>query len=521
MYTLMLIDDEYLELDMLTNHFDWEKFGFRVIGTAKNGRDALKKIRDLQPDVVITDIKMPIMDGIEFSKQLHQLFPKTKIAFLSGYNQFEYLQTAFQVNAIDYLLKPVNFDEVASLMVNLKKKCDDDKFIDRLTKPAMIEIVREFTTEKEKSIDERVAEIRRLCNTYFGTDATDPDFFIAMVFINEYNFLLETGTIGLATISRCQKRIQQLETLLNTIVAPIDSKTYLLIAKEALHVPEVWFSVNEDEKQRITFLLQKEKISIGSLPSVYRNLKAVYHRQLAHGSPHEVMWVDDLESNVMKTIHSDDNEAVSFTNLIGFIQQGNYEDAYEWLHLYYTSNYTDLSVVFLHRQTIALFDFLYEYFILPNQKLIVEFEDKSALVKRLLTIEGLLALEDTTRDFIKTLISKNNNLRSDPNQVIGDRMKVFISNHISKQLTIEDLAKEFNFSPNYLRTIFKIITGKTILEYITEVRLNMAVSMLQETTFQINQISLSIGYKNPSYFGSQFFKKYGLTPTEYRNRYRA
>jgi YesN/AraC family two-component response regulator len=517
----MLVDDEYLELDMLSNHIDWEKFGFRVICTAKNGRDALEKISDLQPDVVITDIKMPIMDGIEFSRQLHRTFPKTKIAFLTGYNQFEYLQTAFQVDAIDYLLKPVNFDEVAALMVNIKKKCDDDKFIDHLTKPAMIEVVRELIMEKEKLTDENAAQICRLCNSYFGEDAADPDFFIGMAFINEYSLLMETGTMGLATISRCKSRIQQLETLLDAIVVPVNSKTYLLVAKRALIVPEDWFVAREDEKQRITLLIQRDSVSIGVLLATYRSLSALYQWQLAHGAPCEVAWADAIEAEVTQAAQNNANQAEGFTSLMAFIQQGDEERAFEWLHRYFTSPSPHVSAGFLHRQTLALFDFLFDHFIQPNMYLVGELESKPDLLKKLLMIESLTVLQDTARGFLGILISRLNRLQSDPSQVIVERMKAYISNHIADPLTIEDLAKELSFSPNYLRAIFKTVTGKTVLEYITEVRLNMAVSMLQETTFQINQISLSIGYKNPSYFCAQFSKKYGLTPIEYRNKYRA
>lgn len=112
MYRILLVDDEYLELQLLLEHIDWAAYGFEVCATALNGAEALRLLAAQQPDVVITDIKMPVMDGIELSARLHSEYPDISIVFLTGYDQHDYLKSAITVDAVDFLLKPINLAEV-------------------------------------------------------------------------------------------------------------------------------------------------------------------------------------------------------------------------------------------------------------------------------------------------------------------------------------------------------------------------------------------------------------------------
>ncbi|MEH7492628.1 response regulator, partial [Neobacillus niacini] len=127
MYKIMLVDDEKLELEMIRDYVDWKQYEIEVVGTAKNGMEALTVAEECFPDIIITDVKMPIMDGLQFSKELRKRNTQVEIIFLSGYDEFSYIKTALQLEVTDYLLKPLDFDELPSVISRAKERLEKRK----------------------------------------------------------------------------------------------------------------------------------------------------------------------------------------------------------------------------------------------------------------------------------------------------------------------------------------------------------------------------------------------------------
>ncbi|SHI48033.1 response regulator transcription factor [Pseudobutyrivibrio xylanivorans] len=126
MYNVMLVDDEEEIRLAIEKKINWEELGFKVVGTAENGYEALDMALERHPDVVLTDINMPFMNGLEFSKQLKAELPSTKFVILSGYDEFEYAKEAIEIAVVEYILKPVNSDELYQLFSRLKVRLDDE-----------------------------------------------------------------------------------------------------------------------------------------------------------------------------------------------------------------------------------------------------------------------------------------------------------------------------------------------------------------------------------------------------------
>ncbi|MBM6838691.1 response regulator, partial [Clostridium saudiense] len=127
---IMVVDDEEEIRLGIIKKIPWEEYGFKVIGDAENGQEALEKAEKLRPDIVMTDIKMPFMDGLELGKKLTKKMPESKIIIFSGSDDFEYAQKAIKINVIDYVLKPINSNELIEILKRLKVKLDkeyDDK----------------------------------------------------------------------------------------------------------------------------------------------------------------------------------------------------------------------------------------------------------------------------------------------------------------------------------------------------------------------------------------------------------
>jgi len=131
MLNLLLVDDEKLELEALRNYVNWKKFGVEKVYTAKNGKAALEIFLEEEIHIIITDIKMPVLDGITLAKTIYEMKTGAKIVFLSGYDDFEYLKAAMDVSAVDYIKKPFHISEIEKVFEKIKKKIEKDRLINR------------------------------------------------------------------------------------------------------------------------------------------------------------------------------------------------------------------------------------------------------------------------------------------------------------------------------------------------------------------------------------------------------
>ena len=125
LYRIILVDDEEEVRKSIIRKIDWQSVGFTVVGDAENGEDALEKIENLEPDVVLTDIRMPYMDGLTLAEKIRQKYPSMKIVILSGYDDFEYAKRAIKLNVTEYILKPVNVEELTAILKKMQASLDE------------------------------------------------------------------------------------------------------------------------------------------------------------------------------------------------------------------------------------------------------------------------------------------------------------------------------------------------------------------------------------------------------------
>ena len=126
LYRIILVDDEEEVRKSIIRKIDWQAVGFTVVGDAENGEDALEKIEALEPDVVLTDIRMPYMDGLTLAEKIRQRYPSMKIVIFSGYDDFDYAKRAIKLNVTEYILKPVNVEELTAILRRIQESLDEE-----------------------------------------------------------------------------------------------------------------------------------------------------------------------------------------------------------------------------------------------------------------------------------------------------------------------------------------------------------------------------------------------------------
>lgn len=124
LYSVMLVDDEEEVIQIIMKKLDWASMGFQIVGYAHNGAEALELAEECQPDVVMTDIKMPYMDGLELSRRLKERYPSIRIIIFSGFDEFEYAKEAVHLEVEEYMLKPINSDELTECLKRVKNSLD-------------------------------------------------------------------------------------------------------------------------------------------------------------------------------------------------------------------------------------------------------------------------------------------------------------------------------------------------------------------------------------------------------------
>ena len=126
LYRILLVDDEEEVRRGIIRKMEWESLGFEVAGDAENGEEALEKVEQLQPDVVITDIRMPYMDGLTLTRRIRQKYPSMRVLIFSGFDDFEYAQQAIKLNVTEYILKPVNVEELSEILTRVRENLDEE-----------------------------------------------------------------------------------------------------------------------------------------------------------------------------------------------------------------------------------------------------------------------------------------------------------------------------------------------------------------------------------------------------------
>ena len=126
LYRILLVDDEEEVRKGIIRKMEWEKLGFEVVGDAENGEEALEKVEQLQPNVVITDIRMPYMDGLALTKRIREKYPSIRILIFSGYDDFEYAQQAIKLHVTEYILKPVNVEELSEILTKVRENLEEE-----------------------------------------------------------------------------------------------------------------------------------------------------------------------------------------------------------------------------------------------------------------------------------------------------------------------------------------------------------------------------------------------------------
>lgn len=524
MFKVLLVDDEKLVLDSLENYIDWKDMDINIVGTAKNGREALEKVRDLRPNIVLTDIKMPIMDGIEFSKRAMEFDGDLKIVFLSGHDEFQYAKSAINIGVYGYILKPIEEDELRQVLGKVKLKCKLDEYSSMTTENVKQSYFRQLIAEKS------VCEADKLITEIVSFNGKEnhllkSNVYLAVVCID--NFCIVTKDMDNYKIEKLSNSIAiDINNWLGACPEPfylinLEKGQYCIIVSEnhslCTDFENEWKVMRDNIENSNAISLS---IGIcdksGSLNNVYQlytlAVKAAKDK-FYYGKSQIIMSSNIKNALYINILSLKDIEA----ELIDTIYKENKESVYMAVNkLFQLLCDEKVERDIINISIYSLLNSIYEYFMKYDKDLYTILSEKSSILENISSYDNMASIKEYFMDMLDSILNYFQDGR-ESTHVINKIIKI-LKRDYNKVITADDLAKEIYLTANYIRTIFKKYTGKTILEYHTKLRMEKAAELLRDRSQKVYNISNMVGYENTSYFCMVFSKYSGMTPNEYRKK---
>lgn len=514
---VLIVDDEPLICKGIRSTIPWEELGAEVIGEAYNGVQALKLMKENPVDLVLTDVKMPQMNGLEFVRRLHQEGCRAKVIMLSGYEEFAYVQSAMRYGVKNYLLKPVDAEELSALIAELLRGI-------------ALEASERMARKLEAYYHYIAAEMMEHAESN-EVSIPDPNILCYMMVsrIVEYYRLTERIAEQDQQIVRADWKVWMARRLL---LAGVPSVSVFLRPNALLTIA---FAEGDATKQLFSL--------IGTGTGVMEAHGGCRLEWTALAEPQSFIALKDTVSDLIRLLESG---RIGTISLVGGEEVGT-SAASAAIDYPKETEKELLDLLFQHKEeqmrgaVNRLFErfrnertnlrealhVCQEIFMMVNRRIrdtAGERESASRLPKLKDTdIEIYNSLEAIEHLFLDALMAALRLLRTanlGKNHWIVDRVTSYIRANYSLDLRSCDIAEMIRITPNYFSSIFKQETGKSFNEYVNEVRIDKAKELLAATSELVGTIAQAVGYKDYKHFAMLFKKHCGVIPTEYRDMHR-
>ena len=522
MYSVFIVDDEMIVREGLRTKIDWEKSRFSFAGEAGDGEIALSMIQDIKPDILITDIKMPFMDGLELAQAVKKLQPKISIVILSGHDEFDYAKKAISIGVEDYILKPFTLDEILRCLNRVAEKLD-------LERRQFTDISR-MKAELESNI---VLAREKLCSDIV-LGALDTHTAIQKAEALAIDLVARFYIVSVSTIANADDTVDALiaaKSIVLSVSASMPDSIGFFIAP-ATFVSIIKSGAKESCEEAAFNIADtiRHEIAKNTACTIITAIGSV-----AEHISHIVNSFQDASSILKRCRISDKNKIISAGDIDA--SQNNSIVLQENDPLVERLNYADESEIDqIIREYIALlgdnrerFSIIASYLlvdvIMAVSKIIEQFGGNiQSVMPEILTHAFIDAAVQNEKTFIaeieKVLASvlryRNEHVRGHYADVILRAKKYIDANFADPDICLRSVADAVHFSPNHFSTIFSQECNTTFIEYLTGVRIARAKKLLKATDMKSADIAYKTGFNDPHYFSFIFKKVTGLSPREYR-----
>ena len=530
-YSVLLVDDEEEVTQVILQKIDWESLGFHIIGSATNGVKALEMAEKYQPDVVMTDIKMPYMDGLELSGRLKKEFPTIRILLFTGFDEFEYAKEAVHLEVEEYILKPINSTELTEVFVRLKETLDQDREEKR-----SVEKLQNYYLESlpllqanfySSLIEGRVSEtdLSKYLSDY-RIELEGPVYCCAAFHTSAHHVPENMSPLLLAMSVQRQVQEHLGEKWKARFFTYLGNTVMIAQMKTEAEVPELTDECDRFCKWALRILDAEVTAGIGraftellKLDQSYSGAREAVSYRVLYGTgrainigeiaPKEASGFEPNDDTnlrkLYKNIHLGEKAAIA-QSVEEYIKElsvtatsvQQYKVAVMELagsiYRFASGNYIDLE------KLCGSGENLYE--MVPQMDI--------RMLKKWMTEQAFSfadILSSARSNASKTYVSEARNYVRD--------------NYDDADLSLDKICSSLGVSSSYFSSIFKKETGESFVGYLTNYRMEQAAKLILESDAKNYVIARKVGYEDANYFSYVFKKAYGMSPSKYRTEHTA
>ncbi len=510
---LLLVDDEVITKKGLINSIDWKALQIHQIIEADDGIQALSLAREHSPEIVLTDIRMPRMDGITFAEQLREFLPNTSIIFMSGYSDKDYLKAAIRLKAVSYVEKPINNQEIASAIQEavhqheLMERSAYSRHIQHLENSNQVTLA---LTRPLSSDSGSLMDMIQSLELPFDSHTC----FLSLV-VKTFPPFSGSGDIALTTILDKLHTFTQTESFQFIHALKYDSTLVLTLYADTFLSTSCVMDFAHYLKQLLedvcSFFLAIGPCVRGIEQTYESYNQAVVLLQSGFFCDYNTI-LTDQEFTPASTVFPEEDyrhflEYVSRKDIVSAKQSA--DSLFQ--KLINSRSFLPSMVKDIYFNLFNSLEEAYHIQLISSQENTIPIWDRIQSCNTLSELHKMLSEELTYLDELFVASRQE----SAPVSLMKDYIH---KNYSNSSLSVKDISDYANLSVAYACTIFKAETGKTMNQYLTEYRMDKARQLLNNPQIKIVEISSRIGYVDGNYFGKSFKKITGLSPSEYREK---
>ena len=519
MYKAFVVDDEIVIREGIRNNFPWEESGFMLAGEAPDGEIALSMLQDIKPDILITDIKMPFMDGLSLCRKIVRTMPWIHIVILSGYDDFSYAKEAISLGVKEYLLKPVSAHELGEVLRRLALSIDEER-----RQQADFEAMRRQLDSSSRYMQEKLllellsgtpGEIILEQARKMRINLLARWYRVMLIAISEQDDMLRVRAYAQRLAEGSGGAVNLCETGGRIAVIVMGDSAEDLEERAFAFAQAVKYEVERSVGVTLRVAIGAPSDGIDGVAGSYASAQSVL-KSMAITAETRIMDTMDLNMQVGAKLMG-----LDVVPLFEKLRYASSQEADEILKAHFESIGT------VARQSVIMANYLYVDILLAAMRVIRENGGEPAEIipeavqqqaGALKTFSGQEDMVDSARGILlKAIQFRDSQTMSRYGSVIRSACAYIDQNYMNPDMTLSDVAKHVALSNNHFCTVFSQEMGYTFIEFLTALRMKKAREFLKSTDMRSSEVAVAIGYNDPHYFSYLFKKNVGMNPRDYRN----